>query len=749
MNDLHIGKNDVARVGSDLDGLLDHLASISGMPAQTADNYRKICNRVQKQVSEEVLRVAVVGAIKSGKSTFVNSLLSGDYLKRGAGVITSIVTRIRKGSALKATLFFKSWDDVNADIEQAISLLPSLQQSPETGQFDIRRKKDRQLIESQLEQLGPDFFVKGDTLNAGCILLRNYLRGFEAVRHTVDSESGKVEYIGKGFDSHKDFVGDDALSVYLKDILLEIDADDLIAHDIELADCQGSDSPNPLHLAKIQDYLVMAHLTIYVISSRTGLRQADVRFLSIIKAMGILDNILFVVNCDFNEHETIEEMDALIEKVRQEISLIKPDPQVFAFSSLFILFDRMKNRLTKKDDDRLLQWHNMAAFAGSTFSEKKRLLEQLQLLISNQRAKLLFHNHLGRLSVVAEGIHHWIDLHQKVLAGDRGEARQVIEKISGHDDKLRHIQRLIKDTLDGGAQKLTSELKKDVDQFFSTRAGGIPDAVLQYVRNFRVNVGDYADVLQSSGFHHALFLIFQDFRQQVDRYMAETVIPRVFGYIKEKEIRIAGFLESIYTPYEGMVVEALEAYNRSVEKIGITPVSVHVEGASSIDLNAVKNILNLELPSAESTLRYSARIKTDATIRFGFYSVLKLVKKLFNKPVVDNREEAYKALEDGVIRMKREMERAILFHFKNYQENIKFQYLLKLVSGAVNFVADDLGSRFEAYHADLSKLKDLIREKGTMSDEAAESLADMKQTAKTIILTIDHKREMLQNDDST
>ncbi|MCK7509209.1 MAG: dynamin family protein [Desulfobacterales bacterium] len=47
----------------------------------------------------DTIRVAVVGAIKSGKSTFLNALLKGDFLKRGAGVVTSIVTRVRAGRA--------------------------------------------------------------------------------------------------------------------------------------------------------------------------------------------------------------------------------------------------------------------------------------------------------------------------------------------------------------------------------------------------------------------------------------------------------------------------------------------------------------------------------------------------------------------------------------------------------------------------------------------------------------------------
>lgn len=736
-------RDEVSRISNDLVGLLNAAKSVDQMSDRLLEHWEKICLRVQRQLSEDVLRLAVVGPIKSGKSTFVNSLLMGDYLKRGAGVITSIVTRIRKGPSLKATLFFKSWDDVNADIEQAMALFPSWEWRSESGTFDIRRKKDRQDLEAVLKKMGPELMTEGETLNANGILLSNYLKGYDTVKHDIDSENRQIEYIGPTFNAHHVFVGNDTLSVYLKDIQLEIESN-ILRRNIEIADCQGSDSPNPLHLAMIQDYLVLAHLIIYVVSSRTGLRRADIRFLSIIKKMGILDNILFVVNCDFSEHESIEELNTLVKKIEQELSIIKPDPQIFTFSSLFVLFKSIENRLSRKDKDRLAQWQSMEAFSRSTAGERDRFLKKLQSLVDERRVVLFFQNHLERLSVIADGIRHRVDVHQKVLSGDLDHAHQVIEKIAHHDEKIKHIKYLIKDTLDGGAQKLMNELKKDVDNFFGLKTDGVLDSVLQYIRNYRVTVEDYGESLEKSGFNNTLYFIFQDFKQKVDVFMAETVIPRIVYYIKEKEDRIGAFLESIYTPYEGMVVEALEEYNNSVEKFGIPPVFVDMAGTQSINMSSVKQVLGIKLPSAESTMRYSAKIKTDATIRLGIYSVVKVIKKIFKKPVLDSREDAFMALKDGVYRMKREMEKNILFHFKNYQENIKFQYVLKLVEGTSNFIFEELNSRFQAYLADLSKLAALIDEKGTTSEEASKLLTDMNRMAQQITLKINRTRKNLQ-----
>ena len=85
--------------------LLEGASALPGMDPQPFHQWEKTCRSILAQAAGDILRVAVVGSIKSGKSTFVNSLLAHDYLKRGAGVVTSIVTRVRGGKDLKAELY--------------------------------------------------------------------------------------------------------------------------------------------------------------------------------------------------------------------------------------------------------------------------------------------------------------------------------------------------------------------------------------------------------------------------------------------------------------------------------------------------------------------------------------------------------------------------------------------------------------------------------------------------------------------
>ena len=118
-------KNELLHINREALGLFATARSIPGMADYSFGEWEKTCEQLPRQLDEDIIRVAIVGPIKSGKSTFLNSIFKGEYVKRGAGVITSIVTRVRNGERLRAKLFFKSWDEINAEMEQALVLFPT------------------------------------------------------------------------------------------------------------------------------------------------------------------------------------------------------------------------------------------------------------------------------------------------------------------------------------------------------------------------------------------------------------------------------------------------------------------------------------------------------------------------------------------------------------------------------------------------------------------------------------------------
>ena len=697
-------------INHEVQALIERAETILDGNQAVFEQWKRSCGNIDSHLREHVVRIAAVGAIKSGKSTLVNALLSDDYLKRGAGVVTSFVTRVRQGEQLRARLYFKSWDEVNEEIKHALVLFPTEEWRTEHHDFDIRRTQDREDLAKALDALDHEMRISQDRLNANGVLLSSYVNGYEQIQSYISADSSTREFDNGQFADHRDFVGSDALAVYLKDVQLSVPGD-ILKRDIELADCQGSDSPNPLHLAMIQDYLLKAHLIVYVISSRTGLRQADIRFLSIIKRMGIAGNMLFVCNCDLSEHDSLEDLQALVKRVREELSLVVEAPELFTISALYNLFDRSRSPLSPRDQDRLEQWRKAEELVAFSNQETARLTSFLENKLSRERWALLLQNQLSHMNLTANGLNQWVKLHRDLFRRDAGEARAMVEKLQMHQLHMLQVQSLIKTTLNGAARKLSQDLKKEVDRFLDPSSGPIVKKVGAFVREYQIDLSHYQEQLANSGFTHTLYLVFQDLKQAVDGFMAEKVNPDIMGEIQQVEKRLQEELHMIGEPYEAMVVDALERFDEVLRQMGIPGSSVKGALRPFDELENVKQMNGITLPPAAATMRYGAYIKTEAVMRLGFYSLARLIRKLLRQSIDSKRVEELKALKDGIRRMKSETERSIEAHFRDYKENIKFQYVQRLTEMAGNRLHETLTEQFGAY---LGDLKGIV---GTVEDQ--------------------------------
>lgn len=735
-------KSEISQISQDLLSLLQKAKSIPEISVSSFADWEKACSEIPRQMSEAIIRLAVVGPIKSGKSTFVNAFLKGDYLKRGAGVVTSIVTRIRHGRTLRAVLFFKSWDEVNADIRQAMVLFPSRNRSPEDAGFDIRRKKDRKNLFDAIGSLNSDMLFNNGIRSVSSVLLTSYLKGYEEVKEIVSADTVTRCFGNSLFEAHKNFVGDGSLSVYLKDVKLQINVPGL-EDNIEIADCQGSDSPNPLHLIMIQDYLLTTHFIIYVISSRTGLRQADMKFLSIIKKMGILNNILFIVNFDFNEHDAIDDLNRFVEKLREELSLIKPDPDIFCFSALFNLFKTQQNHLPRKDSLRLAQWESEKKLSEFSDRETSRFEAFLNQTVTGQRNSLLLKNHIERLSLIASGINYWVGVNRDIFTQDASHAKEIAEKLKRHQERMNQIKSLIKSTLDGSVQKIKNEIKSDVDRFFELHSGKVLSSVLELIRDYNVSYEKYRENIEASGFRNALYLVFVEFKHSIDRFMVDFVNPEIIQFVKKEENRIREYLESVVIPYDLMVRETLSEYYRSIENLGINVMPDKPPALRLKDMESIQSIFGIDPPSSVLSLHYAAKIKTEAVMRLGFYTIANFFKRFLGKPSSIRKEEEILALKAGVKGMKREIEASVFYHFKNYKENIKFQYIFKLIDAVSSSLFEALFDRFQTDVTDLSKAVELLNIKRIDKQRASIMFEEMKMSAEDINDRINRIREKL------
>jgi hypothetical protein len=727
MNDFNSMKNDLLQVNNEILSLFQKARTIPGMSRFPFDGWEKVGHTIGDQIHEDILRVAVVGAIKSGKSTFVNAFLGGDYLKRGAGVVTSIVTRIRKSPRLKAILDFKTWDEVNADMQQAMVLFPSLDWNSGDGHFDIRREEDRRDLEKALHSLSAEKLVSQETLDVNGVMLTSYLKGYERVKEILSRARGIHLYEDHDFFKHKDYVGDDSLAVYLKDLELRIPGGENLGDNIEIADCQGIDSLNPLHLAMIQDYLLRAHLIVYILSSRTGIRQADMRFLSIIKKMGLMENIFFVVNCDFNEHENIDDLKAVVERIKEEISVMRPGPRVFTFSTLFHLLDELNDDISRRDRMRMEQWEKEVEFARYSEKEREKFLSVLLEKLKRDKSTLLLKNHLERAGIIAAGLNDWTKINYDILMKDAKGAREILKKIERAREKLNQQKSLIKDTLDGTSHKIRRELGKDVDRFLDARYGDLSRDIHEFVKKHRVDYHKNETDIEELGFSTTLYMIFQDFKRALDRYMAEIVNPRLIQFIREEEGRIIDILDKTADSYDALVRDVLQRHEETLKNLGISSRSYSPGEIHYADMEGLKRRVSLSAPPLVSTLRYTAKIRTEAIMRRGFYNFVKVLKKILKKPIRNQQEGEIFALQDGMKRIKQETALSINFHLKDYKENLKFQYLYKLVDMVSENLHEALLDRFNIFTADMSEMAGLVDTEESEKKDAVEILKYLRE----------------------
>jgi hypothetical protein len=462
-----------------------------------------------------------------------------------------------------------------------------------------------------------------------------------------------------------------------------------------------------------------------------------------------MDNILFIINCDFSEHDSLNDLNNLIEKVKEELVMITPSPEIFSMSALFNLFKAQNSTLLQKDRLRLDQWQGEEELSTFSDSETARFRASFYHKLTHGSYALLLKNHIERLYIISSGLEHWISFNHNILTKNTDSASEIVENVKKHQIRMNQIKSVIKSTLDGSIQQINLELKRDIDRYFDIRSGNVIRDIAEFIKSYSIVYQQYEDDIKASGFSNTLYQLFQEFKQALDTFMAETINPEVIRFIRKQEARIHEHLESIAGPFDVMVKDAIATYNDMMGELGINRSNESIKKKIKLpDIGTIKSIAGLTLPPMAAYMRYSAKMKTEATMRLGLYKVVNIFKKLLKKPIQGQNEGEILALRDSVLRMKHEMEKSVIFNLKDYQENIKFQYIYKLVEAESNSLYEYLLDRFQVYGADLSSILDLINNKMIDREQTSEMMKTMALNCNEMGKKINSLREMIETIES-
>jgi hypothetical protein len=180
----------------------------------------------------------------------------------------------------------------------------------------------------------------------------------------------------------------------------------------------------------------------------------------------------------------------------------------------------------------------------------------------------------------------------------------------------------------------------------------------------------------------------------------------------------------------------------------LTGITTVADEWSRPNLASVKSMSGLTLPPANTVMHYSARIKSDALLHYGAYSLVKWFRKIMKKADESKHSEGLKALADGMRRVKRETERSIKSQFMDYREHIKFQYLFKFIDGYANTIHESLVSHFASYQGALSHMSEEVDYQSTNKQETIQTLNKLRIETERISGQINSLRDPLMQPDT-
>ena len=661
-----------------LQELAQEWTSLFPQAVPQVEHWLKVLAQVQAHLAEDTCRLAVIGAVKSGKSTMINALVGQDLLRRGAGILTAMITRVQPGPQPQAVLQFKEWGEINGELRRALGLLPNPRLLERAAPLDLQEAADRELLAQVLaETRGVEQWRNG-SLDQNYLLLQSYLEGYPLLQGLWPGD-GVLKLAGPDLARHRELVTREATAVYLKDVLLTIPFP-WAAQGVELGDCQGSDSPIPQHLTQVLSYLLKSDLALYVISSRVGLRQADLQFLGELKRVGLVPHILALLNLDLGEHTSFQELIRVRDRVLQELSLWQPQVRLYAFSALKLLLDRRRQRGENPDPREmafLAVWATDPDAAGFSDKEAARFEADLRPLLQELRSRRLAGGSLAQVRMVARGMREQLQLSRDLWQKGLGAVQEIEARLEARRQPLQATMASLSQTLEGAGNRLKKELRRRVDHLLDWHAGPVAVALQEFIGKFQPQWEELTASGTPASFRPALYRMFQEFAKGLAQLLTSEVNIILVEFIRAQEEWLLQELSHLSTPLFLALQEALTLYYREIAELGLSA------AAPTLEVAAIPRPQGLEMPLLVLEPTPGWRFAREVWLRSGLGSLGRtweaLKQRLGLGGEKEPRRQLRRDLERALTSLKEWLREEVKVGILDYRERLKFQYFFPLV----------------------------------------------------------------------
>ena len=289
---------------------------------------------------------------------------------------------------------------------------------------------------------------------------------------------------------------------------------------------------------------------------------------------------------------------------------------------------------------------------------------------------------------------------------------------------------------------IKQDVSGDVNRHLAPASGVIMASINDFIAGYRLGPDSYADRLRQSGFFQTLYQVFQVFKQALDSFIAEHINPEIIRFIAAQEARICERLDSIAAPYKSLIEDAYSEFCSLMERFGIRIDGRGSEAVAIPDAARLLRTTGVSHAPLASSINYTARLRTEAVLRRGFYRVVGGVKKALKKPVQAGEEDV-RALREGLVRIRRETVQSLGLELKDYRENLKFKYFFVQIELAAHRLAEAVGEQLQAYAADFGALAQGVNARQEDKTRAAAVLAGMADDCRAVQEAIDRlKRDI-------
>lgn len=664
--------------------------------SQQLDKWLATIHELQLLAAQFSLPITVIGPVKSGKSTLLNTLVGQKILPMGAGITTTFVTAVRHGNDVHGEISLISPDQIDSRFQKSCHFL--FAGNLEGREVSLFIHDDRR----QIKQLLEDFSQKTSLTRYGSFdkdyqLLKNLLTGYDSLTDYYQKEELKLSFSQEQLGQFRRFITSEPVSTFLEQATVFFPFSNLPTY-VVMQDCQGLDTPSPWQQALAVQQLATSPILIYVISSRMGLRQADYHLLEHLHDLGLAAKLLFVLNYDLAEHPSKEKMDEILARSRQELAELGFEQPCYAFSALYHLYDQLRKQgpLDKNEEHRWLLWQEEPEKLDLSTINWKSFTTRLQELTGKQATEAWLQHLKSRIMHIASRGQALVTARKKIFSVNQEEIENSVHSYKEQKETLKQLEEQLDTTLSSITSRCEYEYFQKIDSWFN-QAGkdSIQPALHHIIDNYQLP----DDLLPAKNRNPLLPL------KLLEQHFKQVVHPQ----IQEKlEISIRQFWH------------ALERELQSLYASQATSLFFLLEKATG---NQVDNQERHNLPAPISWDRKLPEFSFSSPLaeRFSAVSKFSLIAALFSDKLRQLRKRrSWRATISS--QLQRQARNELQGRLLDYRERFKFLFLRPYLEEYKQLINDYLADFIHINTLEISQQQDGLHNQGQQQKELFKAL---------------------------